>query len=372
VASLFLTLLFGGEAWAQDSVAVDVGAGWHSPEGSIPALPAPPAGYSSAQDGDVSWVFPDQASSEVQSLRDAFPERFRHVSEQLGGGIDPEMVIRVARNPQEMQALAPVGHPPPGYAVGVAYPRFGVILLTLTAPSTWTRPDTEAVLTHELSHIALHRAVEGRPLPRWFVEGVAIHQAEEHTIDRMRTLWEAASSDRVIALNELSRRFPSRPHQVNLAYAQSADVISFMLRKEDGQAKFTRLIADVRSGHELDTAVQNAFGITLVRLESEWREDTGERHGTWPLLLGGGTLWALASLLVLFAWRRRKRRMQARLDEWAEEEREVDRIEATLDEALLKAEAEEAMTLIVSGDPPQGRQPAVPTVQHDGRNHTLH
>ena len=70
--------------------------------------------------------------------------------------------------------------PPPAYAVGVAYPALGLVLLTLSAPDTWERPDLDRVFIHELAHVATHRAAGGNGVPRWLDEGIAIHVAGEN------------------------------------------------------------------------------------------------------------------------------------------------------------------------------------------------
>ena len=141
-----------------------------------------------------------------------------------------ELVIRVARNPREMRALAPADMPPPDYATGVAYSRWGVILLTMSSPQSWEPPDLEVVLVHELSHVALYRAVAGNDVPRWFNEGVAIHQSEARMLPRMESLLRAAAQRSMLRLSELDDHFPNRPHEVNVAYAQSADVVGFLRR----------------------------------------------------------------------------------------------------------------------------------------------
>ena len=54
--------------------------------------------------------------------------------------------------------------------------------------------------------------------------------------------------------------------------------------------------------------------------------------------------------------------------EEAEHDEAMARIEALLEERL----AEHGPTFVTSGDPPQGREPGIPTIEHDGHDHTLH
>lgn len=150
------------------------------------ALPPLPAGYVTRDDQGVRWDLPEEARAGeiVDQLQDIVRVEWPRIERELGVDIEDDLVIRVARSPDEMRALAPADAPPPAYAVGVAYPASGLVLLTLSAPETWERPDLAHVIVHELSHVALHRAVGGRPVPRWLTEGVAIHQARERSFER--------------------------------------------------------------------------------------------------------------------------------------------------------------------------------------------
>lgn len=375
IGAIALALVFGRAttAVAQDA-PVDVGGGWRSTEPGVAVeLPPPPVDYAREQRGEVQWTFPRAARSETEALMSALPGRWNEVTRPFGGEIDRALIVRVARNPADLQALAPIGMPPPDYAAGVAYPRHGVILLTLTAPETWQRPDLETVLRHELSHVALHRAVEGHRLPRWFVEGVAIHQADEQNIGRIRALWDATLQDRVMSLRRLSDGFPSKPHEVNIAYAQSADFVAFLFEREDGRRRFRRLLTEVRSGETFNVAIEHAYGTSLWDLEAEWNGSLDERYESVPLLVGGGSVWVLAAGLLVVAWVRRRRAKRLRLAQWAEEEEAVDRLERLVDARLSGAwvyENDEDFVNLPVGE--RRSEAGLPTISHDGSDHTVH
>ena len=148
-AALLVTSL-AASARAQEGegaeLPMDVASDWAAAAGERPELPAPPDDYATDRVGTVTWTYPRAAESDAEELMAAFAEAWTAITVELGAAVDSDMVIRIGRNPDEMAALAPVGHPPPPYATGVAYPAFGVVLLTLTAPTTWRRPPMEAVL----------------------------------------------------------------------------------------------------------------------------------------------------------------------------------------------------------------------------------
>ncbi|HEY8432138.1 MAG TPA: hypothetical protein VIL20_27365 [Sandaracinaceae bacterium] len=374
---LALALLFApaGPAPARADEPVDV------PERDEAALEAPlpdaPAGFRREEAGDVVWEYHERTEAIARELIEVHREAWPRIAEELGGVVDGSLVVRIARSPEEMAALAPIGQPPPPYASGVAYPRRGLVLLTLTAPETWQRPDVDRVLVHELSHVALHRAVNGHPIPRWFSEGVAIHQAGEHSLERLRTLWSGAVSGRLLPMEELSRGFDASPHRVNLAYAQSADFVRWLLARDDGEAQFTELIERLGRGQPFETAFALTYSVSLRSLEIAWHDDLAKRFQAWPLLFGSGSLWALAALLIVIAYVRRKRKDQETLREWEKEEQAVLAAARILvappePEPPVVEPFEDRDVLYIIPPEPLIRDSGVPTIEHDGRSHTLH
>jgi hypothetical protein len=323
-------------------------------------LPTPIEGYHTERIGAVTWTYPESERGRVAPLIENLDDYWREVVNDFGVIVDDALVIRVARNPREMRALAPVDMPPPDYATGVAYSRWGVILLTMAAPQTWEPPDLEVVLVHELSHVALYRAVAGNPVPRWFNEGVAIHQSEVRMLPRMESLLRAAAQRSMLRLSELDDHFPNRPHEVNIAYAQSADVVGFLRRTNNDERRFHRLIDSLRSGETFDTALATGYGWTRIGLERQWRESLRTRYRILPALLAGSTVWVAAAVLVIVAYRRRRRYHHLKLQQMAHRE-ELEAIQLT------------------SRPPPAPLTPqdglaegGVPIVEHDGESHTLH
>ncbi|MDW8363372.1 MAG: hypothetical protein RMK74_13300, partial [Myxococcales bacterium] len=229
-----------------------------------------------------------------------------------------------------------------------------------TAPRSGRVGDATSVLVHELSHVALHRASGGAPLPRWFVEGVAIHQAGEASFARTRLLWGATVAGRLLPLEDLERRFPSEPGVVDLAYAQAADFVRFLLDEEPGRLR--SLLAAVRAGRSFEHAIREATGRDPDTLQRDWHGALRMRFTALPLVVTGTSLWGAAALLLVWAHLARRRRQRATLARWEREERE--------ERAHAPAEPLLGPSLLVEPTPP--REPGIPTVEYEGRSHTLH
>lgn len=312
----------------------------------VSLLPRTPAGYRELRRDDARYTVPDHFVDDVDALERHRVESWTRIGNDLGVALPAAVYIRIGRKPEEMFALAPRGFPPPSYASGVAYPELALVLLTLTThDAADPTPDVARVLTHELSHVALHRAAGGRPLPRWFSEGVAIHHSDENGIERIRVLWEGASQNRLAPLPELTSRFADGSPDVSLAYAQAADVVAFLLRRPHGSTKMRRMLEAIRDGASFEDGLRRAYSYDLRQLERDWRKDLGERHSSYPLVLGGGGLWALVVVALGVGFLRKRRQNRATLHRWANEEAAIDSLEAELRrklEAIDLAERERA------------------------------
>lgn len=364
---------------------------------ALPAHAAPPPdkmppGYTVQRIGAIRWTYPTSAEPEAKDLAREVDATWTALAERFGVRVSPDLDLRLALNPEQMQALAPPGRLLPSYASGVAFPADGLILMSFSAPQSFERPNMRKLLVHELTHVALHRAIAGpdaeapgsdetveRRIPRWLSEGVAVHEAGENTIDRIRVLWEGALGGRLVPLDQLDSRFSATHGTVDLAYAQSADIVSYILDGEGDEIRFRVLIAQLRSGSDFEQAFSKAYGFSLLDLERAWRERVTRRFGRWPsLLVGLSALWALGAVLLFIGYVRVRRRHRRTLDRWAIEE--------------------DALVAAPSPGPPPPPPPAVstppsprgpddvldawqeqkrrdgelPTVTHEGRSYTLH
>lgn len=346
-------------------------------------LPALPAGFVEQRIASVQWAYHESDAEIARELQLKFGASWHRVISELRD-VSNEMTIRIARGPGDMRALAPAGSPPPPYAVGVAYPSLGLIILSVVSPDSWFPPDIAAVMTHELSHIALYRAVKGHPLPLWFVEGLATTQAGEHRLARVRTLWEAAVAGEVLPLDVVSSSFPTRPQAVNLAYAQSADLVRHLLQSSADRSRLSQLLGHVAGGMSFEQAVLSAYRIDLDYLEREWRAGLSERFRVLPLVLTGTALWGGIAILVVVAFLRRRRQHHEKLARWEIEEAESDRALTALSQTqaltqVLDVPADgshdannEVRLINVYQLPPVAHEAGVPTVEHEGQRHTLH
>ncbi|HXN30828.1 MAG TPA: peptidase MA family metallohydrolase [Polyangiaceae bacterium] len=326
-----------------------------------------PADFQRIERGWLTLEFPASVRDRAEGLaREA--EEFRgNLSSEFGQAVLESVLVRVARTPDQMAELAPEDAPPPGYAAGVAYPSAHLALLALQAPGTWEAPDLVELLRHELAHLALYDAVAGHHVPRWFDEGLAIHESGELPWARRVALADASLGKHLLPFADLDRGFPADHYDVNVAYAESADFVSFLLRDAD-RARFGSLVERVRAGAAFDRAIEDAYGTDMRKLEYEWRTELSRRFGIVPALTGGGLLWVIIVGLSGAAWVKRRRRAKEKLARWALEEAEM---EASLTTAE-QARTEKTPATPGEDEIPPRPTPSIPVVEHEGRWYTVH
>ena len=202
---------------------------------------------------------------------------------------------------------------PPEWASGLAYPHTREIFLHAAVGFA----KLDETFQHEISHIAMGRLAPSTRVPRWFREGVAIWQSESLSFERMRLLTESALVDRLLPLRDLERGFPASGPRAGVAYAQAVHFVGF-LHVEYGRDRFGALIAGLRAGDRpFGEVVNSVYGVPLRSLERRWHDRIQLRWGWLPVVFGSSTLWVMATVLLIVAWRRRVRQRSARLKEMA-------------------------------------------------------
>jgi Peptidase MA superfamily len=359
--------LGGGAAWAEPDVSTALAPRDVAPlfQPAAAKLPPVPADFQRIERGWLTLEFPASVRDRAERLAREADDHKARLSRELGREVLIATLVRVARSPDQMAELAPEGAPPPPYAAGVAYPSAHLALLALQAPDTWEAPDMNELMRHELTHLALSEAVAGNHVPRWFDEGLAIHESDELPWARRAALAQASLSRRLLTLGDLDRGFPVDRYEVNVAYAESADFVSFLLRETD-RARFGSLIERAREGESFDRALEDAYATDLRKLEYEWREELSHRFGIVPMLTGGGLLWVLIVGLSVMAWVRRRKHAKEKLAQWAREEADMEAA------ALAANRAREEKTAAAEEELPSGPAHGVPVVEHGGRWYTVH
>ncbi|HEX4960746.1 MAG TPA: hypothetical protein VF173_07900 [Thermoanaerobaculia bacterium] len=256
-------------------------------------------------------------------LQEAVPPQLGSVM-RLSGLADPGPPIRVV--------LAPEGSPEAGLAprwvVGYAMGDQGLIVLLPQRVPSYPDSSLDDVLLHETAHVLVARAAGGRPLPRWFQEGMAMIAGRSWGLDDRARLTLALLVDRPVSLAALDGSFSRGQAEVNRAYAVAGSFVRDLLDRY-GPGVAPAILERVAHGLSFEDAFFAATGTTLASAEdSFWSRQTFWYRWV-PVLTSSVTLWLLITFLALWAIRHRRKRDAAQRRIWEQEdERERQRLAA--------------------------------------------
>ena len=263
-------------------------------------------------------IEPDEGLEAVaKSLGQRADKIHREVTAQLGT-LDAEHPLIHVKLLSSQKALSGElnGAAIAEWAAGVAFTNRGLILLRIDSQTQLSYLD---VFRHEVSHIALARAVRHRHLPHWFIEGVAVHQAGERLIERWTRASDATLTNSLTPLHSYDRSFPRDGTRADLAYAESTAFVAYLLTKH-GWRGIRTIVNRVANEEPFNRAFESIYQATLGQAETQWRRRL-ETGASWLRILGDSTvLWTAATLLFVLSWWVQRRKTRARLQAMAEQE----------------------------------------------------
>ena len=236
------------------------------------------------------------------------------LAQQLGVPAGGPMQIYVADSELSFEEMQP--SVPPDWADGTAWPGYGWIFLRSPSIRSGLAEPLTQVLEHEIVHVLLGRAFGLRPVPRWLQEGTAQVFSGEYNVQTLNTL---GSFTDPIPLSELTRGFPANQMKARIAYAQSADLVAYILSTYGMEAVQT-LIRETLNGKGFEDAFIAATGNSTSRMEQRWVVHRADAPLWMQNAFGDTTLIAIAGLLLVVAFFR-KRSKTMPTGNWMEEAR---------------------------------------------------
>ena len=234
---------------------------------------------------------------------------------QLVGLEDPGLPIRVRLAPEDSELARATSSWIAGFADGAT----GTVVLFPSRSPGYPHDSLEAVLRHEVAHILIVRAADGRAVPRWFSEGLAVvAERAWHFEDRWRLAWALASADQA-RMDEVNDLFQAGPSGAGEAYAIASAFVRHIIETQ-GPDVPARILGAVADGKSFDAAFAQATGRSLVEAERRFHAELTSWTEQLPLLTSPFVLWMIVTLLALSAIYVKRRRNAARRRKWEEED----------------------------------------------------
>jgi hypothetical protein len=246
-------------------------------------------------------------------------ERLRELAERLRVPVGDTVYVYLTPDDEVFRSLQPSRAPM--WADATAYPGSGAIYLRAQRARVAGDEPIEQVLDHELVHILVGRAFAPNRPPSWLQEGYAQVFAGQQGPETTRTILRGRVMGGLIPFSSLMRGFPPDPVQADLAYAQSADLMAWLM-VQHGEEVLPELLLAMRGGASTEVAFRKVTGSTLSEAEKAWRATLEESD--WPSLawfLEDEVLFAIAGVALLIGGVLRRRRFHLRLRQMDARER---------------------------------------------------
>lgn len=236
-----------------------------------------PAGYEAISDDDFIIYYPHGRRHEAEVVFGLADKYLKRLTAGMGY-VPPVDRVTLVITPSRREMVSVLGSRY-GYDALGAYWR-GVIWLL--SPGEWldtgdpgwgTLYEKEGPVVHELTHLILSYRTAGN-LPSWFDEGVAQYEEFKQTgyewLEPGNTM-----NQRLYSLQELTKGFDRLENEA-LAYRQAFLLIRY-LGERYGDGIIVDMAEDMARGRPALQALEDRTGLSLDRLEKNWRAWLGVR-----------------------------------------------------------------------------------------------
>jgi hypothetical protein len=193
-----------------------------------------------------------------------------------------------------------------------------VVIFPSRSPS-YPHDSLDDVLRHEVAHILIARSSGGRPIPRWFNEGLALAAERGWRFRDQTQLLYHLVSGRQDSLAALNRLFDGSKDDQSRAYLLSGAIVRDLLTRH-GDKIAGQILERMGRGAEF----HSAFTAVIGKTPSESEADFWTRQHVWTnwfsILVSQETVWAGITLLAILAIVRRRRKNAEIARRWEEEE----------------------------------------------------
>jgi hypothetical protein len=256
---------------------------------------------------------PPELAAIRQRLESIPPEHFADIASLLGfGDSGPPIQVQLVRENSELaRSVAP-------WIAGFAEGDSSLVVIFPARSPGYPDRTLEDVLRHEVAHVLVSRATAGRPIPRWFNEGVAMAVERDRQFqDETQLLYQLVTGGRT-DMDAIDRLFSGSQSDQVRAYALAGAFVHEMVRRS-GPSAIQEILRRVSRGSTFESAFADATGQTLANAQVDfWRS---QRIWTsWiPILTSSTLLWSTITILALLAFYMRRRRNRELEKQWEED-----------------------------------------------------
>lgn len=225
--------------------------------------------WKTLQEGQITlfWYSGDDAFG--AELMGAAQTALTNLAENTGASLTSAVKLYIYANSADLQG-AMIN--PQDWTGGVAYSQYGTIAIGIEPVTelAWG----ERTISHELTHLVTYQ-VTANPygdLPNWLTEGLAMFSEGALDANFVNTLSIAEMGHNLISVRSLCSPFSAYADQAILAYAESYEIVSYLIN-EYGRDKMFDLLSVFQQGSGYDDALNSVYGFDMDALNSLWQTE---------------------------------------------------------------------------------------------------
>src|ERR1700694_1989643 len=228
---------------------------------------------------------------------------------------DPGPAIRVVLASETSDWARQVPPTTAGFAVG----EDNLVVLFPSRSPTYPQDTLEDVLHHEVTHVLITRAAAGRPVPRWFHEGLAMAAERTWGLEDQARLLQELTFVAPTDLRDANTLFEQDAGARTRAYTLAGAFVRDLMRQHGSLAP-GEVLARMAAGASFERAFAQVIGDSVADEEAAF----WHRHRLWarwgPFLTTTTALWMGVTVLALVAFVRRRQSNASRRKRWEEDD----------------------------------------------------
>jgi hypothetical protein len=219
-------------------------------------------------EGEITIYWYEGDDSFGSELMTAAQEAMARLYLETGAELEKPVSIYIYASSEDLQGSMIF---PQEWTGGVAFTRYGIIAIGIGTNSSDMEWGKRAI-AHELTHLVIHQITLNpyNDLPVWLDEGLAMNTEGALMWYFMDELNKARENGTLFSVRSLSSPFSTDTDEALLSYAQSYELVRFLI-DEYGQEKMFELLSTFREGAGYDEALNRVYGFDMDGLDARWR-----------------------------------------------------------------------------------------------------
>ena len=228
--------------------------------------------WNEVSEGPITLAFHGPVETRARLIMDAIIRTLEIVGPVLGADTTEPIRVTMYNNIKEMLEALPPGSTTIRRELiteGQAFTNVGTLLVLGSGGLA------EGTASHEVTHILTHRAGDSvfRNVPAWLDEGLSEYGNVQPGFSYSIALEFAVARDALFPIAFMPV-LPGNPEDVIIFYGQARSIVRFMIGRY-GPEEMTELMAALKSGANMDDALEGVYGFDRLGLENRWREWLG-------------------------------------------------------------------------------------------------